>query len=301
MPDFIFMRAVNCVLNKIIYPVQATPKLDGVAGENLRDGLTARTGRPFTNSNITDLFSHPALRGFCGEFTVGSLTDGATRRRTNSLLNSLRSNRVGELPVWNVFDYVTEQTVRMGAKDRYGICQEKLASLPPELKRYVVPLPMMKVCHNLEEVLEFHEMVTGLGYEGTMLKWVNAPHKNGRATVSKAELLRIKDEETDEALVLEVIEAEENRNALEYDHLGHAKRSSHQENKVGKGMVGSFKCLWQGKELYVSAGELDHADRREIWETKSWVGRTITFKFMRYGMKDLPCFPRFVVERKDDQ
>jgi DNA ligase-1 len=307
MSDLIFMKAVNCDLAKIRYPVKATPKVDGVAGEFLREGLTARTGRPFTNSLVTDVFSHPALRGFCGEFTVGSLVDGATCRRTTSLLNSLRSNRIGELPVWNIFDYVTEHTHRMGALDRYRICQNEIAGLPPEIKRFINPLPFMKICNNLEEVLAFHEYTTGLGYEGTMLKWVNAPHKGGRSTVSKGELLRIKDQETSEAIILDFVEAEENLNEIVLDHLGYSKRSSHKENKVGNGMLGSFKCLWEGKKITVAAGELDHNDRVEIWETRNDVapklarGDVITFKHMKYGAKDLPRFARFVVPRKDDQ
>jgi DNA ligase-1 len=296
-----FMKAVDCDLGAVKFPGLATPKVDGVAGAYLGEGLTARTGRPFTNSFITETFSHPALRGICGEFTVGSLTDGGTCRRTTSLLNSLRGNRPSELPVWNAFDYVTEQTWWMKAKDRYELLQIQITKLPPELRSLVVPLPFMRFCNNLEEVLEFHEEVTGLGYEGTMLKWVNAAHKSGRSTIKEGANLRIKDMATSEAVVLELIEAEENLNVATLDHLGYSKRSTHQENKVGKGMLGSFRCLWEGREITVGAGELTHDERRGIWETASWIGRTITFKYMPYGTMNLPRFPRFVAERKGDQ
>ena len=300
-----FMKAENCDLNLIRFPVVCLVKIDGVNGGNLSDRFTARTLKPFKNSVVGDVFSHPLLAGFNGELAVGSLTDGATCRRTTSVVNSYSWNSSGEIPTLYPFDYVTEQISKRGYLDRYLQVEDKITQLPPELAQYVKPLPYWKLCKTLEEVLEFHEMVTSLGYEGTILRWHLAPHKNGRSTVKEGYLLRLKDQETDEAVVLSLVEAEENQNIPQINELGETFRTSHQENKVGKGMVGSFICLWKGIEISVSAGELDHEERREIWERRNdsvpliGAGDQITFRFMRYGMKDKPRFARYVAQRED--
>ena len=296
---FKFMKAENCDLNLIRFPIVCLVKIDGVNGGNLSDTFTSRTLKPFKNSVVGDIFSHPLLAGFNGELAVGSLTDGATCRRTSSVVNSYSWNSSGEIPTLYPFDYVTEQTHKFGFADRYYLLRGLIDKLPPELARHVKPLPAVKLCKTLEEVLEFHEMVTGLGYEGTILRWTLSPHKNGRSTVKEGYLLRLKDQETDEAVVLSLVEAEENQNIAQVNALGQTFRTSHQENKVGKGMIGSFLCLWRDIEILVSAGELSHDERREIWETGGWIGKTITFKSMSYGMKDKPRFARYVAPRED--
>ena len=294
------MKAENCDLNLIRFPVACLVKLDGVWGGQMPgQNFTARTLKPFKNSVVENIFSHPLLAGFNGELAVGSLTDGATCRRTSSVVNSYYWNSSREIPTLYPFDYVTESSAKLKFTDRYLILSDKIDQLPPELRQFVKPLPAVKLCKTLEEVLEFHEMVTGLGYEGTILRWHHAPHKNGRSTVKEGYLLRLKDQETDEAIVLSLVEAEENQNIEQINELGETFRTSHQENKVGKGMVGSFICTWNGIEISVSAGELDHTERREIWETGNWVGRTIQFRYMKYGMKDKPRFPRYVAPRED--
>ena len=294
-----FMKAENCDLNLIRFPVVCLVKIDGVNGGNLSDKFTARTLKPFKNSVVSDVFSHPLLAGFNGELAVGSLTDGATCRRTSSVVNSYSWNSSGEVPTLYPFDYVTEQTQKFSFTDRYHLLRGLIDKLPPELAQFVKPLPSVKLCKTLEEVLAFHEMVISLGYEGTILRWHLAPHKNGRSTVKEGYLLRLKDQETDEAIVLSLVEAEENQNIAQINELGETFRTSHKENKVGKGMVGSFICLWNGMEIDVSAGQLKHDARREIWETGGWIGRTIQFRYLKYGMLNKPRHPRYVAPRED--
>jgi DNA ligase-1 len=296
------MKAIDFTGEFFSKPVAAEVKIDGVNGGFLNEsGFTSRTGRPFANKVVTQFFSHPLLRGFNGELALGSLVDGKTCRRTTALVNSFSYNTNGEIPTLYPFDYITEQTWRFKYVDRFKLLRDLIDKLPPELAEHIKPLPAVKLCKTIEEVWEFHDMVVRLGYEGTILRDANGQHKNGRSTEREGGFMRIKDPATSEALVIELIEAEENLNPALLDPMGYTIRSSHKENKFGKGMLGSFRCLWRGKEILVSAGELTHDERREIWETKAWVGKEITFKYMPYGMKDLPRSPRFVTERKDDQ
>lgn len=297
-----FMKAADADLIKLFATPGrvyiATVKADGVAGGFLTDRFTSRTLKDFANRTVGEVFSHPTLRGFSGELAVGSLTDGATCRRTTSVVNSFSWNTSGEIPTLYAFDFVTEETQMLGYAQRFNLLFKKLESLPPELARYVTRIPESAVCRCLQDVLNFHEYVTGLGYEGTVLRRIDAPHKNGRATLREEGFLRIKDQLTDEAVVIGLEEAMENLNPALVNELGETYRTSHKENLSPKGMLGSFLCLWQGKTIRVSAGELTHKERRDIWETQGWVGRTITFRYMPGNMKDLPRFARYVARRE---
>lgn len=298
-----FMKAADCEISKLKLPVIVEPKIDGVnGGQLLLNRFTTRTQKPFANNTVTDLFSHPAFYGINGELAVGSLTDGATGRRTTSVVNSYSWNTAGEIPILYPFDYVTEETAGLGYVRRYDLLKARMVALPPELAQYVRPLPAMKLCRTVDEVLEFHSRMNAEGYEGTVLRDPNGRHKDGRSTANEGLFLRLKDQETAEAIVLRVIEAEENLNPAQINEMGETFRTSHKENKVGKGMAGSFECLWENETITVSAGELTHEERIRIWENRSnIVGEPITFRFMRYGMKDKPRFPRYVNVRKDNQ
>lgn len=296
-------KASNCDLGKIRFPVVAEAKLDGVNGTIFNGGCTSREGKPFKNSVVTDFFSHPSLHGFNGEFAVGSLTDGATCRRTSSVVNSYSWNSSGEIPDLYVFDLVNDQTHFLGYGARLERTEERLIQLPMFIQQKVRIVPHFKICNTVEEVLEFHGMVVALGFEGTVLRYLYSPHKNGRYTVKEGGFLRLKDEETGEARVIQFIEAMENQNPQLINVLGEAYRTSHKENLVEKGMVGSFLCDWQGIQIQVSAGQLTHDERRDIWEGQGLVsvGDIITFRYMKYGMLNKPRFARYVTRRNDNE
>lgn len=298
-----FMKAADCDLAVLTFPVVCLVKIDGVnGGQLIPERFTGRTLKMFANTVVSERFSHPALYGLNGELAVGSLTDGVTCRRTTGVVNSYSWNTAGEIPTLYPFDYITDQTVGFGFWDRFQISQNIITKLPEVLAEYLKPLPYFKLCKNLEEVLEFHSTMIALGFEGTVLRSPTRPHKDGRSTLKEGGFLRLKDQETAEAVVLRVIEAEENLNPAQVNEMGQTFRTSHKENKVGKGMAGSFECIWNNEVITVSAGELSHEERIKIWENRSnFTGETITFRFMRYGMKDKPRFPRYVTDRRDMQ
>jgi DNA ligase-1 len=108
--------------------------------------------------------------------------------------------------------------------------------------------------------------------------------------------MRIKRFTDAEALVLEVVEGRTNLNEATINELGYTERSSHAENQVPNGLVGSLTCrdLESGMTITVSPGEMDHTERRFYLENQAAiVGKTITYKSFRKGVKTLPRFPTF--------
>jgi hypothetical protein len=108
----------------------------------------------------------------------------------------------------------------------------------------------------------------------------------------------------------------ENTNEMVRDELGHAKRSSAQDGKVGKGTLGKFvvrilnsdlagdiqkdlRGSFDGKELIVTAA-VTKALKQHIWDNPlQYRGRTIVFKYQDHGSKDLPRIPIFKGFRED--
>ena len=75
------------------------------------------------------------------------------------------------------------------------------------------------------------------------------------------------------------------------------KRSTHQENLVGKGMVGTL-ILEDGSR--VAPGTMNHHERTYYWNHQDeLVGRTIHWRSFGYGVKDKPRFRRYYGIRED--
>lgn len=202
---------------------------------------------------------------------------------------------------WYIFDLINDDTKDLPYIKRFELATERVKLLQTE--GYDVRIiPHVKICHTLEELLEFEAMVLELGFEGICLRILDGKYKQGRSTVNSAELLRIKRQVDLDAIVKECIEAKSNKNEAKINELGHTERSTHQDNLVPKGMVGSFLCIDKetGKEIIVGAGKLKHDERIFIWENKEqYIGKTLKYKCFKYNEKDLPRFPRWISWRED--
>jgi DNA ligase-1 len=93
----------------------------------------------------------------------------------------------------------------------------------------------------------------------------------------------------------------ENCNELTTDAYGMSKRSSHQANMYGKGMLGAFKMedINTGEKLAIGGGPcIDNNFRIEVWNNKAEFMATIwTYKYKPFGMKRLPRHPQLVGRR----
>lgn len=302
-----FHKAENADLASLRFPCLVMPKVDGVRGAFLNSGFTGRSGKAFKNQNITDCFSNPAYRGFDGELFHGNMTDPDLCRKTTGLVNSLRYNTHGELPKLMVFDWITEETIVLPYRKRFELVTAYIQDLSPELRQYITTVPRLVYnpeylyCHTVEEVEEAHLEYVAQGYEGTIIRWAEAPHKNGRSTVRESYFMRIKDVLTSEGIVIGYTEAEENLNTLVYTPQGYAERSSAQEGKVGKGMLGALILSFNGQEIKCSAGKMTHEERYDYWDNpQKLLGRIAVFNSMAYGEKDCPRHARFIGWRADE-
>ena len=289
--------AVDFDETKMKFPYLGLPKIDGVRGIFLYDkpAISGRSLKSFGNTLLPTLF--PNLNGFDGELTYGDWASPSLCRDTTSVVNTYNDPRANSL-VWYVFDYITPTTEFLPYESRYKLLKAKLESLPVTNVK-LVPTTLLT---SYDELAAFEAKCLQEGFEGVILRSPDGLHKNGRTTVRENSYLRIKRFTQEDAVVVSLTEAMEKTNEAIVNELGNTERSTHQENLIPKGMIGSL--LWRDvktdKEIEVGPGALTHIERTHYWNNPSeLVGKTISYKFFAHGMKDKLRFPTYVTIRDE--
>lgn len=289
--------ACDADLDKLKLPVMGFPKLDGVRGLHMIGSMTGRSLKPHGNLHVTVKYSIPSCEGFDGELTFGSITSDSLCRDTTSVMSRIQ----GEPNVaWNLFDWVHPDVIHLTYAERYDRLCTYMSNNEiffDNLRVSVIPFTML---HSREEVEAFYEKCLDSGYEGVVLRDPVGKHKDGRATTTLGAYLRMKPQSDKEALVLSLVEALENQNEAKVNELGRTERSSHKENKVGKGMIGMLVCkdATTGMTIDVGAGKMTHEERIHYFNNPDeMIGQYIKYRSMDSGVKDKPRFARYICKR----
>lgn len=273
------------------FPVYASLKKDGIRGLTHPElGLVSGKFLPIPNHYIRETINSYNIPYLDGELVI----PGMSFNDTQSVIMS-RWHPQQKLFKFLVFDCFVN--VEADWINRYNFMGKILVhSVCPQveaLKQYK--------CNNHDDLECFEDAAVASGEEGVMIRSPYGPYKCGRSTYREGLLLKIVRHVRDEAIIIGMIEQKENCNVATVDATGKTKRSSHAANKRGKNMLGTLICEWQGKRIEVGTGEgLTHMLRKHIWTHQDqYMGKTITFKYKPFGMKDLPRAPIFVGFRKD--
>lgn len=298
--QFRAFRACDVNLDKVKFPTWVMPKIDGVRAINPFGTLLTRTLTLMPNVHTRERFSEAQHLGLDGELAAGLETDEDLCRKTTSAVMT----QAGEPAVrWHVFDVCSGSVEEMSYSDRYYMIQSWLESQHSAGLDLDVCLVGFREVHNKEEFEAAEQEWLAMGYEGIIQRDPLAKYKRGRATEREASFGRRKPYEDTEGLLLEVLEAQENLNEATVDAQGLTKRSSHQENKVGKGMAGPLivRRLDTGEVVRIGPGKLTHAERIELWENREQAVnvKIAKFRHMAYGVKDAPRQARFLSWRSE--
>lgn len=272
------MLATDADLDKLRFPLLASAKLDGVRAV-VRDGVVfSRSNKPIPNAHVQKLFGK--YTHFDGELIVGNPTNKTCYRDTVSGVMSVDGEPDVKL---YVFDHVGEPS------HLYNFRAERLT----ESKHVIVHEQVM--CLTLEDILKYEEQCLDAGYEGLILRDPNAPYKQGRSTVKEGYLLKLKRFVDDEATVIGLEERMHNGNVATVNELGRTARSSHKENKSGRGDLGALLLRHSsGIEFSCGTGFTD-GERGEIWANRDrYLGQLAKYKHFPVGAKDLPRHPVFL-------
>ena len=292
-------------------PVGLQPKIDGVRSLTTEGCLTGRSLKRHKNLYTTAFFSRAEYAHLDGEMAAYEETAPDLCRRTSSALGTIQGE---PFILWHVFDLLTPETIGLpywseDGNGRYNILCDHVRWLQSQGVAGHLRVVPMEIVHTPEEYEKYRAQRELEGYEGVIIRKLAGLHKQGRSTVREGGLLRDKQFIKEEAVVISISEGETNLNEAQTNELGNTFRSSHQENKLPNGRVGSLQCtivadsdlFKAGQVITVSKGEMTDDIARHYFENQSeLVGKTIVFKHFPKGVKDKPRFPTWVSIRSEE-
>lgn len=270
--------------HRLTYPLLASPKLDGIRAVVLNGQLVSRTLKPIPNDFIRNTLSRPEYEGLDGELIVGSPTDPDIYLKTNSAVMSKDGQPDFTYFVFDKYNLTAPFSARLQA-----ITVDRHPGAPISVLGHVD-------IFNEKDLISYQEWCLNQGYEGVMLRKPSASYKYGRSTLKEQTLVKVKVFEDGEATIVGMTEEMHNANEATTNALGHTERSSHKENKVGKGRMGTLvvRDPDNGIEFEIGTG-FTAQQRAEFWSQASDVlGRVIKYKFFAHGVKDRPRHPVFI-------
>lgn len=275
--DFSLLDYGNCWLS---------PKIDGIRGI-IREGVVmSRSLIPIPNLHTQQIIGgRPELEHWDGELVCGDPFDLPYDRTYSGVMTA---DGVPDVRFF-VFDHVENPI------DEYFRRYDRLSD-----QRWVVKVPQHPVTC-LDDILALEEKYIAEGYEGVMLRAFQGDrsfYKYGRSTANELTLLKLKRHTRFEARIVGIEEEMHNGNVATKDELGRTKRSSHAENKTGKGTMGKMLCedLETGMDFKCGIFKGFKAPwKKQVYQNPSMVvGQIGTFERFGLGNKGRPRHPKFL-------
>ncbi|AGE53463.1 DNA ligase [Acanthocystis turfacea Chlorella virus GM0701.1] len=283
-------------VDDLTFPVYTTPKLDGIRALKIDGTLVSRTFKPVRNSAISEV-----LASLLPDGSDGEILSGKTFQDSTSTVMTTDAG-IGSDTTFFWFDYVKDDPNK-GYLDRIADMKTFIDQHPEMLKdNHVTIVPLIpKKIDTVEELNIFEKWCLDQGFEGVMVRNAGGKYKFGRSTEKEQILVKIKQFEDDEAVVIGVSALQTNTNDKKLNQLGEMRRTSHQDGKIDLEMLGALDVDWNGIRFSIGTG-FDRDTRVDLWKRRDGiVGRTIKFKYFGQGIKTAPRFPVFLGFRdKDD-
>lgn len=275
------LLAAKAVMEKIKYPVLATPKLDGIRCLIVNGVAVSRNMKPIPNDFIRGILE--ALPEYDGELMVrGDFND----------VQSAVMCKDGEPDfIYKVFD------VYRPADEPYYKRIQRVARIE---HAHIEPVSPVWV-ETQEDLIQWRDDWIAFGYEGAMIRQPDSPYKFGRSTVNQGYLLKLKVFQDAEGEIIGITERMKNGNVAKTNSQGFTERSSHKANLVPAGTAGKIVVLWENKEFSVGFGPgLDDSFKQGLWDYRhNHIGRTIKFSYQGLSKDGIPRFGKMLGFRDD--
>lgn len=278
------MLAVDHDPNKLVFPLFASPKLDGLRGLMQDRQVLSRSLKLIPNQHVQRVLGRSELQGFDGELTHGKATDENVMQASTSFF--MARDKVSDDWQFHVFDL---HDIDRGFYTRYQLLSKRLCDIN---MMNVVLHPLQRI-ENADELLMYEAEQLGLGYEGLILRNLDGKYKYGRSTVNEGLLLKVKRFSDSEAIIIGFEEQMENTNEKTVNELGRSKRSSHKAGLVGKNTLGAFimRDIRSGIEFNCGTG-IDDKYRRHVWDNQDkFLNQIGKYKSFMIGVKEAPRHP----------
>jgi DNA ligase-1 len=283
------MLAGAADLEKLRFPLFASPKLDGVRAI-VRDGVVySRSLKPIPNQHVQERYRH--LEYCDGELIVGSPMAHDVYRKTVSVVMS--HDEPADDVTFHVFDHIKYPHYAWYERRECAMADLESDTSGAEFVEHFDAA-------SLDELLRIEQAALEMGFEGVMIRACTGQYKYGRSTTKEGALLKLKRFVDAEFEVIGFEERMHNGNEAQTNELGRTKRSSHKENKTGRGDLGALIVRSaEGVVFNVGTG-FDDAERARVWEKQSdYLGKLAKVKYFPVGVKDAPRHPVFLGWRSE--
>jgi len=278
--------------NELVFPLFASPKLDGIRVV-IRDGTAmTRSLTPVANRHIRETLSRTDLNGLDGELICG---DATAEDCYNTTQRGVLGNKI-ERPVFGFFIFDDFSFPSLPYIERMEMLENRMRALRP-----TIPFPFAVwgggEFQSWVGVEEFERLSLIEGYEGLILRSALGQYKFGRSTRKQQGMLKLKRFVDDEAQIIGFEELMRNENENIGDNFGHAKRSSMQAGLVPGGTLGAFIVRdKEGREFNIGMFKgLTSKDKQDIWNSRGlYENRWIKYSHFPVGAIDLPRHAKFI-------
>ena len=275
-------------ISTLKFPMYASVKLDGIRCI-VKDGVClSRSLKPIPNKFVQERFGKPEYEGFDGELILGNPSDADVYRKTNSAVMSIDGTPD---VILYVFDDVSLPPETPYA-DRVKHLEYRLTTFADKTVQLVYPYGV----DNIEDLIEYENLVLEQGYEGLMLRTIDGKYKYGRSTLKEGYLLKLKRFSDSEAIIVGFEELMHNDNIATVNELGNTSRSSCKDNLVPAGTLGALivqDC--ETKIMFKIGTGFDAFTRSEIWDNREkYKNAIVKYKHFEVGVKVAPRFPVFL-------
>ncbi len=281
---------------QVLFPVLASPKIDGIRFTVVNKQAQSRSGKVLPNEHFQGIFKVADFDGLDGEVVVGQ-NPACTNTANGTLFNRTQSAimTAGGMPDFSLHIFDDIRHPEWGFKARTHLADTRVRELQElgiaaDFINYVEHTEL----YTAEQVAAFEEEALLAGYEGIMLRSPTAPYKFGRSTIKQQGLIKIKRFIDDEATVTGFEALERNTNPIVRNEFGLAKRSSHRAGKVADNLLGKLLVTHPKYGAFAIGSGFDVATRERVWHNQSqYLGRLVTFKYQPHGTMDAPRAPIF--------
>ncbi len=281
-------------IDKLRYPLLATPKIDGIRCLKLANGrVVSRSFKPIVNDHIRQILQEILPCGADGEIYLPygefNQVSSAVMRRSGkprfryAMFDLVRNGTEIDDPYWLRMD----QLKRFNKSGEFNALVDK-----------VIP----QLIQNYDQLLIVEQFFLENKFEGIMLRNLNGLYKCGRSTFREGGLLKLKRFRDSEARIIGVEALQSNQNEATTDAFGHTKRSSHQANQVTQDKLGSLlvQDLYTNVEFSIGSG-FDDSQRFDYWINQNAIlGKIVKYRYQSVGQVIKPRFPTFLGFRSED-
>ena len=286
IPTFEVSLAQQFELKRIkdMESVYVEPKLDGIRCfaivENGEAQLFARSGKLISNFDSTIGVALGELGDGCYDGELMGEDFVALMRQAYR-----KDNAEIDDAYLTLFDYLSLEEWKSGdvdhtTKERYTVLKRKVGSLNlrelvanPDEPLYLNVVERHEVPANLEDIMTLHHTFVQDGYEGAMVKTIDAPYRFGRSY----DVMKVKEFHDVDLPII----------GLEEGTGRHA------------GRLGAVKIDFNGVIVKVGSGFSDE-QREQVWNDQpGFMGRIIEVRYQEVTPDGSLRFPTFVCFRND--